>query len=291
MRRLGVRLRPLGRGVAIGVVVSGAVWVGQAVIARPHAANATIVRDLSRALGLSRVRASSVASSGWRRSLVNGEPVFYRVDRAQVGFSVALERFAQRAGAEPAPAATAPTIVYRAEWEQWGCLLLAAPQGTLVGLGMPAEPDVGTPHLLAVVGMNDLAGAGSTLMTILLDANAGVEALAPPRSGDAAGQDVENVPRFPGAVRQVSVDDLDGSGQVAVYRSGASPTRIRDYYRGRLPGLGWEPLAPDHVAARRAGATPDALFFSRGPQTLAIAADRARSGEQSSIVVSLVGTI
>lgn len=80
-----------------------------------------------------------------------------------------------------------------------------------------------------------------------------------PKSGDAPGHDVPDVPRPEGAERLLSATDLAAPYGITVYRAiGRSPDALRDWYRARLTERGWiiaKPTKSGTLVAHRGSRT------------------------------------
>ncbi len=80
-----------------------------------------------------------------------------------------------------------------------------------------------------------------------------------PKSGDAPGQDLLDVPRPEGAARLLSASELGSPYGITVYRAPKqSPESLRNWYSARLKERGWfimKSANANTLAARRAGRT------------------------------------
>jgi hypothetical protein len=88
--------------------------------------------------------------------------------------------------------------------------------------------------------------AGSRVVNLWTDEDFNLNNMHPDSSGDMPGEDIENVPRFAGAVRQLSVEqeNLHTLDRLVVYEADGSLVSHILYYHSRMPGEGWhvEPL-------------------------------------------------
>lgn len=86
----------------------------------------------------------------------------------------------------------------------------------------------------------------SRIINFWTDVDFNLNNLHPDSSGDMPGEDIENIPRFFGAVRQLSVEqeNLNTLDRVVVYEADGSVVNHILYYHSRMPGEGWhtEPL-------------------------------------------------
>lgn len=82
---------------------------------------------------------------------------------------------------------------------------------------------------------------GSRIVNLWTDETFDLNNMHSDSSGDMPGEDIENVPRFSGAVRQLSVEqeNMQTLDRLVVYEADGSVVNHILYYHSRMPGEGW----------------------------------------------------
>jgi hypothetical protein len=82
---------------------------------------------------------------------------------------------------------------------------------------------------------------GTRFLTVWTDERFNLHQLLPPAGGqDAPGFDLDGVPRYPGSVRTLSMDESGVTQRMSVYESlVGSPEAASLFYRGHMKTLGW----------------------------------------------------
>jgi hypothetical protein len=107
-------------------------------------------------------------------------------------------------------------------------------------------------------------GGGSRIINIWTDEDFNLNQLHPDATGDMPGEDIENVPRFAGAWRQLSVQqqNLHTLDRLVVYASKGSVLNHVLYYHSMMAGQGW---TTDNVydEAMKAESRNNIMFYRR----------------------------
>lgn len=99
----------------------------------------------------------------------------------------------------------------------------------------------GTVNVLVVKGPKTVTeGSTPSGETTPSDGGDGGEAEGPPTT-DVEGEDIPDVPRYPGSVRvgYFSVEDSSGKGATIGYIAEATPEEVESFYGEKMPSEGW----------------------------------------------------
>lgn len=102
---------------------------------------------------------------------------------------------------------------------------------------------------------------GSTVVNIWTDETFDLNRLYPDAGGDMPGKDVEDVPRFPGALRKLSLEQKNhhSTDRVVIYESDGSPVSHILFYHSRMKSKGWR--TDDAFAERMKEKEYDKVMF------------------------------
>ncbi len=84
-----------------------------------------------------------------------------------------------------------------------------------------------------------LPGGGTRLLTVWTEESFRLASLLPQPGQDAAGRDLERVPRYPGSLRLLSAEEEGKASRMMVYQAAAAPAAVEAFYAARMPALGW----------------------------------------------------
>jgi hypothetical protein len=122
---------------------------------------------------------------------------------------------------------------------------------------------------------------GSRIINFWTDEDFNINNLQPDSSGDMPGEDIENVPRFAGAARQLSVEqeNMHTLDRIVVYEADGSVVNHILYYHSRMPGEGWhaEPIFENTMKEQ---SRDNIMFYKRQGRECTISIDEdTRSGK------------
>jgi hypothetical protein len=155
------------------------------------------------------------------------------------------------------------------------CSLPGAPAGPVIG-----EVRQTTPSYRYVYGQT--GDEGTLTVSVVVDGSIDLTSLFPP-TGDAPGADPQGLPRPPDARRLLSARELGTTQEIAMYLAeDGDPADLADWYRAKLPALGWRPLDTP-----RADGRPRVLLAERAGTLVALVfADDAASGGASVVILT-----
>lgn len=112
-----------------------------------------------------------------------------------------------------------------------------------------------------------LRGEGATKTSVLnlwTDRDFNINNLEPNESGDVAGRDIDNVPRYPGSRRQLSIEQENSrtTDSLVVYEGEGSLASNILFYHSRMKAAGWA-TDPGFEALTRKEARENLLFYVR----------------------------
>jgi hypothetical protein len=115
---------------------------------------------------------------------------------------------------------------------------------------------------------------GSRIINFWTDENFNLNNLHPDFSGDMPGEDIENVPRFDGAVRQFSVEqeNMHTLDRLVVYEADGSVVNHILYYHSRMPGEGWH-AEPFFEKTMKEQSRDNVMFYKRKGRECTISID------------------
>lgn len=121
----------------------------------------------------------------------------------------------------------------------------------------------------------------SRIVNFWTDENFNLKNLQPDSSGEMPGDDIENVPRFSGAVRQLSVaqENINTLDRIVVYEAEGTAIQHILFYHSRMAGEGWhaEPLFEKTMKEQ---ARDNIMFYKRKGRECTISIDEdARTGK------------
>jgi hypothetical protein len=123
--------------------------------------------------------------------------------------------------------------------------------------------DLGALARLRYVYYEPTENGGTRFLTIWTDESFPIGRMMANGTKDAEGSDIENIPRFPGAVRLLSADERGRTERIVVYDAPTSPEMAALFYRARMRSLGWTLDERFSDAAAKEGRS--ALHFVRQP--------------------------
>lgn len=130
------------------------------------------------------------------------------------------------------------------------------------------------------------ASAKTLLLTIWADAGLKFGDLLPGEIADAAGRDVEGLPRAPDTQRLLSAWEAERPSGVVVYRARRqSPSDIESFYRSALPAHGWS-LVERHPGESIQINGVRMLTAQKGPRTVMLLAHPMRGGRTTLTVLA-----
>jgi hypothetical protein len=105
---------------------------------------------------------------------------------------------------------------------------------------------------------------GSRIINLWTDEEFNLNNMHPDSSGEMPGEDIENVPRFAGAVRQLSVEqeNLHTLDRLVVYEADGSIVNHILYYHSRMPGEGWH-VEPFFEKTMKEQSRDNIMFYKR----------------------------
>ena len=135
----------------------------------------------------------------------------------------------------------------------------------------------------------------SLVIAVWLDEDFSVRSLSAPPGEDLPGSDEPDVPRYPGAVRLLSLKEKGEAwrSHTLVYESPDDLTAQFLHYRSQMKAMGWEEAAPMDEAVREAlrGERVRALFFTKKGKECAITLqENAERGTVMTVVLYRIGT-
>ena len=121
-------------------------------------------------------------------------------------------------------------------------------------------------------------GTVTSLMVLWTEGNAPLLKMFP-KTGDAPGNDMTDVPRPDRSERLLSATELSAPYGIAVYRSlGLLPSALRDSYSAKLKELGW------HIAK---SANTNSFAARRGTRTIVVHLAPTASGQVTTSITEL----
>ncbi|MFO0630617.1 MAG: hypothetical protein U0325_34005 [Polyangiales bacterium] len=131
------------------------------------------------------------------------------------------------------------------------------------------------------------ASSGTRIVTVATDGHFDLLHMFPAR-GDAPGQDIDGLGRYPGMRRVLSAREEGVANTLGMYAVDAPLAQVRDWYRNTLPSRGWslaelprDRRLPPEIEAQRAYTA----FFERGQQQLYLVFDE-RNGTTSMMSIA-----
>lgn len=119
-------------------------------------------------------------------------------------------------------------------------------------------------------------GSGSKILNIWTDETFDLDNLYPDSFGDMPGKDIENVSRYPGAVRQLSIEqeNIQTTDSVVVYESEGSVPHHILFYHSFMKNAGWR-IDDAFEEAMKARKRDNVMFYKRGGRecTITVAQD------------------
>ncbi len=102
--------------------------------------------------------------------------------------------------------------------------------------------EIGTFRVAMVLKPDDHGKA--RILNFWTDEDFDLNNLSPDASGDMPGEDIENIPRFAGAIRQLSIaqENRETLDRVVVYESEGSVVNHILYYHTKMANEGWQPV-------------------------------------------------
>jgi hypothetical protein len=99
--------------------------------------------------------------------------------------------------------------------------------------------DLGELGQLRFVRWQRDATGGTRFFTVWSDARFSLDAVLPPPGRDAGGGDLAGIPRPPGALRVLAVEERGVPYRLRMYRGGGGVDGVRRFYAGELGARGW----------------------------------------------------
>lgn len=135
----------------------------------------------------------------------------------------------------------------------------------------------------------DATGQSTHVVTFWTEHHLNVRAMFP-RSGDAPGRDVIDVPRPPSSRRFLSAWEDGYAQSITLYaKSSANEAGLRRFYTQTLPHNGWTILDPSRARSQRARPNADVahvLAAERGDQSIFLVLGEDEEGHGTTVVLT-----
>jgi hypothetical protein len=143
--------------------------------------------------------------------------------------------------------------------------------------------DLGALGRLRYVYYEPAGDGGTRFLTVWTDQSFPIGRLLATGAKDAEGSDIDNIPRFPGAVRLLSADEHGRSERIVVYETAAAPPTVALFYRARMRSLGWS--LDESFGAAAANEGHSALLFVRPAGHEAVVSLAPHDGDVTTISI------